>query len=180
MSRAGPGDDLRFSPRALLDMLVRHEVRFVVIGGIAGNAHGSTTATLDLDVCYARDNANLRALAGALRELGVTLRGAPTGVPFQVDERSIRNGSNFTFDTELGKLDCLAEASGYTFEVLAPNAEPADLGGVEVLVASLDDLIRMRRAAGRLKDLVEVENLSKLREVREAHGLYRLADRLPT
>ncbi len=178
MSRAGHGDDLRFSPRALLDMLVKHDVRFVVVGGIAGNAHGSTTATLDLDVCYARDNANLRALAAALRELDVTLRGAPSGVPFQVDERSIRNGSNFTFDTELGKFDCLAEASGYTFEVLAPNAELADLGGVEVLVASLDDLIRMRRAAGRLKDLVEVENLSKLREVREAHGLYRLADRL--
>jgi len=180
MSRAGRGDDLQFAPRALLDVLVKHEVRFVVIGGIAGNAHGSTTATLDLDVCYARDGANLQALAAALRELDVTLRGAPPGVPFQVDDRSLRNGSNFTFDTELGKLDCLAEASGYTFEVLSPNAELADLGGIEVLVASLDDLIRMRRAAGRLKDLVEVENLSKLREVREAHGLYRLEDRLLT
>lgn len=180
MSRPGPADDLRFSPRALLDVLVRHGVRFVVIGGIAGNAHGSTTATLDLDVCYARENVNLRSLAAALRELEVTLRGAPPDVPFEVDERSIRNGSNFTFDTDLGKLDCLAEASGYTFDVLAPNAELADLGGVEVLVASLDDLIRMRRAAGRLKDLVEIENLSKLREVREAHGLYRLGDRLLT
>ena len=47
-----------------------------------------------------------------------------------------------------------------------------------MLVASLDDLIRMKRAAGRFKDLVEVENLSKLREVREAHGLYRLTDRI--
>ena len=180
MSPAGRADDVRFSPRALLDVLVRRGVRFVVIGGIAGNAHGSTTATLDLDICYARDNVNLRALAAALRELGATLREAPPDVPFQIDERALRNGSNFTFDTELGKFDCLAEASGYTFEVLAPNAELADLGGVEVLVAALDDLIRMRRAAGRLKDLVEVENLSKLREVREAHGLYRLGDRLLT
>lgn len=173
-----PAEDLRFELPALLEVLRRHGVRVVVIGGIAGNAHGSTTATLDLDICYARDNANLRALAAALRELGATLREAPPDVPFQIDERSLRNGSNFTFETTQGRLDCLAEAAGYTFEVLAPNAEPTHLGGVEVLVASLDDLIRMRRAAGRLKDLVEVENLSKLREVREAHGLYRLADRL--
>lgn len=168
-------DDLRFSPLALLQALVRHEVRFVVIGGIAGNAHGSTTATLDLDVSYARDAKNVDALAAALRDFNATLRGAEPGLPFQVDARSIRNGLNFTFSTTYGDFDCLGEASGYTFEILAPNAERVDLG-VEVLVASLDDLIRMKRAAGRPKDLVEVENLSKLREVREERGLYGIAD----
>ncbi len=177
MSRDRHTDDLLFSPRALLETLVRHEVRFVVIGGIAGNAHGSTTATLDLDVCYARDKENVRSLAGALGELQVTLRGADAGLPFRADERTIRNGLNFTFRTSHGSLDCLGEASGYTFEILAPNAERADLGGIEVLVASLDDLIRMKRAAGRTKDLLEVENLSKLREVREERGLYGIADR---
>ena len=177
MSRDRHADDLLFEPRALLETLVRHEVRFVVVGGIAGNAHGSTTATLDLDVCYARDKENLGSLAAALRELEITLRGADPGLPFRVDERAIRNGLNFTFSTRHGSLDCLGEASGYTFEVLAPNAERAELGGVEVLVASLDDLIRMKRAAGRTKDLVEVENLSKLREVREERGLYGVAAR---
>ena len=92
-------DDMLFSPLSLLGTLARHEVRFIVIGGIAGNAHGSTTATLDLDVCYERDNANLRCLVAALRELKVTLRGAPPGLPFKADERAVRNGSNFTFDT---------------------------------------------------------------------------------
>ena len=173
--RAGHG---RFSPLELLRALVRHDVRFVVIGGIAGNAHGSTTATLDLDVCYARDDENLRALAAALTSLDATLRGADPGLPFRADERTIRNGLNFTFSTALGDLDCLGDASGYTYATLAANAERADLGGIEVQIASLDDLIRMKRAAGRTKDLVEVENLAKLREVREAQGIYHLSDRV--
>lgn len=177
MSRDQPFDDLPFSPGALLEILGRHKVRFVVIGGIAGNAHGSTTATLDLDVCYARDTENIRSLAAALRELDLTLRGADANLSVRVDARTIRNGLNFTFDTRHGRLDCLGDASGYTFEILAPNAEQADLGGIVVLVASLDDLIRMKRAAGRTKDLLEVENLSKLREVREERGLYGVADR---
>lgn len=170
-------DDVVFELAALLVALRRHGVRFVVIGGIAGNAHGSTTATLDLDVCYERDSKNLDALAAALRDVKATLRGVEPGLPFRVEARTIRNGLNFTFSTAYGDFDCLGNASGYTYESLAPNAEPTVLGGSEVLVASLDDLIRMKRAAGRMKDLVEVENLSKLREVREERGLYGVADR---
>jgi hypothetical protein len=177
-------DGVIFELPALLGALLRHGVRFVVIGGIAGNAHGSTTATLDLDICYARDGRNLDALAAALKEVKATLRGAEPGLPFRADARAIRNGLNFTFSTTFGDLDCLGDASGYTYESLAPNAERTVLGGTvlggsDVLIASLDDLIRMKRAAGRIKDLVEVENLSKLREVREEHGLYRLTDRAP-
>lgn len=165
-----------FEPEAILEILHRHQIRFVVIGGVAGNLHGSTTATLDLDICYARGQDDLERLAAALRELRLTLRGADAGLPFRMDARTLRNGMNFTFDTRLGRFDCLAEASGYTYEVLAANAERGDLGGVSVLIASLDDLIRMKRAAGRLKDLAEIENLSKLREVREGLGLYGLAE----
>lgn len=169
-------DDVRFEPFPILRMLVEHEVRFVLIGGLAGNAHGSTTATLDLDICYERTHENIDRLASVLQRLHVTLRGAPAGLPFKVDGRTIRRGLNFTFDTEYGPFDCLGEASGYTYDVLAPNAQLGDVGGINVLIASLDDLIRMKRAAGRLKDLVEIENLSKLRDVREEHGLYAPAE----
>lgn len=169
-------DEVVFELPALLAALLRHRVRFVVIGGVAANAHGSTTATLDLDICYSRQATDLEGLAAALRELKVTLRGADRDLPFRIDARTLRNGLNFTFRTEYGAFDCLGDASGYTFDVLAPNAHSTTIGGVEVLVASLDDLIRMKRAAGRLKDLVEIENLSKLREVREERGLYGLAE----
>lgn len=172
-------DDVVFELPGLLEALQRHRVRFVVIGGVAGNAHGSATATLDLDVCYARESKNLEALAAALQDLKATLRGAEPGLPFRLDAPTIRSGLNFTFSTVAGDFDCLGEASGYTFEILAPNAEAMVLGGREVLVASLDDLIRMKRAAGRLKDLVEIENLSKLREVREGLAPYRDRARRP-
>lgn len=157
----------RFDPRRLLKVLAHHQVSFVIIGGVAGNIHGSKSFTFDLDVCYARDPANIARLAAALTELRVQLRGADPDLPFRPDARTIRSGLNFTFTTELGDLDCLGEASGYTFDVLYPNSHRADLGGVVVAVVDLDDLIRMKRAAGRNKDLIEVENLSALRDVRD-------------
>lgn len=169
--------DIQFEPGVIVGILVRHEVRFVVIGGIAGRLHGSPRMTRDLDICYARTPPDLQRLAAALRELQVSLRGADKGLPFQVDARTLQNGLNFTFDTPYGSFDCLGDASnGYTYDVLAPNAELGDIGGFSVRVVSLDDLIRMKRATGRPQDLADVETLSKLREVREDRGLYGLAE----
>jgi hypothetical protein len=157
-----------FNPRPILAVLLRHEVRFVVIGGIAGSLQGSTTITNDFDICYARERDNLERLAESLRELDATLRGAGESVPFQLDARSLKAGMNFTFDTKYGPFDCIGEASGnFDYEQLRRNADEMDLVQTKVFVASLDDLIRMKRAAGRNKDLIEVENLSALREVRE-------------
>lgn len=169
-------DDLRFDPRAILEILRRHDVRFLVVGGIAGRLHGSARMTEDLDICYSRTTDDLDRLAAALAELDISLRGADPGLPFRPDARTLRSGLNFTFDTRYGPFDCLGEASGYTYEVLVPNAERAQLDELDVLVVSLDDLIRMKRAAGRPQDIADVEILSKLREVRERMGLYGLAE----
>ena len=61
-----------FDPRPPLRVLLAHEVRFVIIGGIAGVLLGSPSFTFDLDLCYDRDSENLRRLAGALMELKAT------------------------------------------------------------------------------------------------------------
>ncbi len=167
-------------PRPIFEALKRHGVRFVVIGGIAGRLHGSPRVTGDLDICYPRGAEDLDRLAAALAEIGVTLRGAPPGLPFRPDARTLRSGLNFTFNTRWGAFDCLGDASGYSFEVLAPNAEHARFEGVDVLVVSLDDLIRMKRAAGRPQDISDVETLGKLRDVREDRGLFGLAEPAPT
>jgi len=143
-------------------------VRFVVIGGIAASLQGSTTITNDFDICYARDQENLERLTAALTEVQATLRGVREPVAFLLDARSLKAGLNFRFDTKYGPFDCLgAVAASFDYEQLRRNADDMDLVGTKIPVASLDDLIRMKRAAGRNKDLIEVDNLSALREVRD-------------
>ena len=149
-----------------LEILAKHRVRFVVIGGIAANLRGSTTLTQDIDVCYARDGDNLGRLAKALKELQARLRGAPSDVPFVLDAKTLAMGDHFTFVTQAGSLDILGPPSGIPSgdEELERAADEMDLGGFSVKVASIDDLIRMKRAAGRPKDLIEVEVLGALRD----------------
>jgi hypothetical protein len=164
-----PDESAEFDPTAILRVLDTHEVKFVVVGGVSGNLHGSTTLTQDIDIAYARDRQNLERLAAALRDLGATQRAAPKELPFKLDAATLRAGLNFTFSTRLGPLDCIGEAAGgFTYDNLVGNGEPYPLSGMMVVAASLDDLIRMKRAAGRIKDRIEVENLSALREVRDS------------
>jgi predicted nucleotidyltransferase len=150
----------------ILETLAKHRVRFVVIGGIAANLRGSTTLTQDVDVCYARDEQNQGRLADSLKELHARLRGAPSDVPFVLDAKTLAVGDHFTFVTDGGSVDILGHPSGVPdgYEELERAADDMDLGGFSVKVASIDDLIRMKRAAGRPKDLVELEILGALRD----------------
>ncbi|HKR65166.1 MAG TPA: hypothetical protein VJZ00_15655 [Thermoanaerobaculia bacterium] len=158
-----------FDPRPALRVLLSHDVRFVVVGGIAGVLLGSPSLTFDLDICYDRGQKNLEALADALKELKATLRGAPADLPFLLDAKTLRMGDSFTFDTATGSLDCLGTPSGTTgYADLMKNAKQVEtVGGLRVWVASIDDLIRMKRAAGRPKDRIAVEILTALKEERE-------------
>lgn len=158
-------DPVAFDPRALLRALDRHGVRFVVIGGIAASVLGSPTLTRDLDICYARDSKNLIALAAALTELHARLRGADPALPFRPDARTLKAGDTFTLQTVAGPLDLLGTPAGTDgFADLARSAKWTELGGLTLLITSVDDLIRMKRAAGRAKDLIEVEVLGALRD----------------
>ena len=93
----------------MLKVLVENDVRFVVVGGIAGALHGSTTLTADLDILYDRDLANLDRLARALAALGAVRRDLPAGVKAPVDAQALRNGTNFLLTTDRGDLDCIGE-----------------------------------------------------------------------
>jgi hypothetical protein len=145
-----------FQPKPLLRSLIEHDVDFVVIGGLAGMARGSSYPSYDLDLAYARDRANLERLAATLRELGATLRGAPAGLPFQLDAKTLAEGANFTFDTRFGPLDILGDPTGAPpYERLRAGAgERVLIEGEPVAVASLDHLIAMKEAAGRPKDIL--------------------------
>jgi hypothetical protein len=138
----------------MLRALLAHEVDFVVIGGLAGMARGSSYPSYDLDIAYARDRDNLERLAAALQELGARLRGAPADVSFLLDGETLRHGMNFTFQTPYGSIDILGEPSGAPpYEHLRSGAgPPLPIEGEPVVVASLDHLIAMKEAAGRTKD----------------------------
>ena len=153
-----------FQPEAVIGLLGRHDVRYVLIGGLAAITHGAPLITQDIDICYDRGPDNLERLADALREVHADLRGAEPGLPFRLDARTLARGDAFTFTTDVGWLDILATPSGVGgFEDLARTADAYQLFGHRVLVASLDDLIAMKRSAGRPKDLLAVEELAALR-----------------
>lgn len=154
-----------FDPVLAIRTLVDHGVRFVLIGGLAARAQGSSIVTNDVDICYARDRENLEALAGALEELEARLRGAPEDVPFRLDPRTLEAGDHFTFSTRAGALDILGIPAGSDgYEAMAASANEFQLFGREVLIASVDDLMRMKEASGRPKDLLMLEELAALRD----------------
>ena len=157
----------RFRPDAILEVLIARDVRFVIVGGLAAQAHGSPSLTRDLDICYARDLGNLHHLAAALAELVAVRRGLEMDSPRMppLDARTLGAGGLFTLSTVAGDFDLLADPDpGLDYEILHSSAVKATVAGHVVLVASLNDLIEMKRAAGRPKDRIELEILGALRE----------------
>ena len=154
-----------FDPERALETLVRHRVRFVVIGGFAARLFGSPTLTNDLDICFARDAKNLAALSAALLELKATLRGAPAGLPFRPDVPKLTAGDHFTLATIAGNLDCIGTPAGTGgFADLIAGAAEISIGKLRIPIVALEDLIRMKEAAVRPKDRVELEILAALKE----------------
>ena len=148
----------------IIQALAENDVEYVIVGGFALIIHGSDLGTSDFDICYSRSQANLERLSKALASLHPRLRGAPEGLPFRVDPPTLKAGLNFTFVTDAGDLDVLGELSGVGgFESLKKSAEPRELYRRRVLVISLEDLERAKRAAGRRKDLLALDEIAELR-----------------
>ncbi|MBM4195009.1 MAG: hypothetical protein FJ202_11615 [Gemmatimonadetes bacterium] len=141
-------------------------VEFIVVGGVAANLHGSARVTLDLDVMYRRSDENILRLVRALKPLSPYLRGAPPGLPFAFDARTVKAGLNFTLDTAAGPLDLLGEMAGVgRYEDAAKHSTPMAITNHDSLVIDLDWLIRAKRAAGRPKDLEAIAELEILRDL---------------
>jgi len=149
-----------------LTVLVNGKVRFVVVGGYAVVAHGVSIVTRDLDICYERSRSNLDLLAAALAPFHPTLRGAPAGLPFVLDGETLKRGMNFTLLTDFGDLDLLGEMTGVGgYEATISDAKEFRLFNLPVLVASQAVLLRAKRAAGRKKDQIAIEELEALIEL---------------
>ena len=157
-----------FRPVGLLRRLAAARVDFVVIGGVAVVAQGYARATRDLDITYATDAENLERLGGVLLALHARLRGVADDVPFIPDARTLRRVQLLTLATDDGALDLLVDPAGAApYADLRSRADRVELDGVAIRVVALDDLLAMKRAAGRPRDLVDVEALETARRLRE-------------
>jgi hypothetical protein len=152
----------------IVSTLARHRVAYVLIGGAAAVAHGSTLATEDVDLTPARDRGNLDQLSEALVELGARLRTAdePGGVEFPCNGRFLAAmPTMLKLTTEAGDIDLALAPAGFAkgYDALAPRASEIELGdGAVVLVAALDDIITSKRAADRPKDRAALPYLEAL------------------
>ena len=136
--------------------LVAADVDFVVIGGVAVILLGSARNTKDVDITFEADQAT-RRVGQRSRRVERQLGGIDEPVPFIPDGRTLRNVSLLTLGTDAGWLDLLVEPpGGPPYSELRARAGNVDIGGATVRVADIDDLIAMKKAAGRLRDLADI------------------------
>jgi hypothetical protein len=139
----------------LFEVLHRHEVVYVLIGGLAAVFHGSPFPTEDADITPQDDRPNLARLAAALRELNAKIRveAVPEGLPFACDADGLAAARTWNLQTDAGDLDLAFEPSGtHGYSDLRRDATPTQLYDVTVHIASLSDVIRSKAAADRPKD----------------------------
>jgi predicted nucleotidyltransferase len=135
-----------------LKLLNAHGVEYLLVGGYAVALHGYPRATVDLDVWVRATPANAERILDAIRAFGFD---SPQLEPrlFTAPDQIVR------FGVPPFRIEIMTSISGVTFETCHPRAIRHDVGGVEVPVISLEDLKANKRAAGRHKDLADLEEL---------------------
>lgn len=155
----------------LLAALADAQVQFIIVGGLAATVHGSSRLTQDVDIVYARSDANLERLTSALAPFSPYLRGAPLGLPFEWSSATLRRGLNFTLTTIAGDIDLLGEIpGGGGYEDLTAHTLTVTMFGRDQRCLDLPWLIRTKRAAGRPRDLEAIAELELLRDEIEERG----------
>lgn len=145
--------------------LAANYVDYVIVGGVAISLHSSGYVTRDLDFCYSRSKENIHRLFNALSPFDPMPRNWPEDLPFIFDESTLRNGTNFTFDTSIGAIDLLGEVKGIgSYPDALANSVAFYIYDTEVRAFDLDALILSKTAADRPKDHLVLPELLALKE----------------
>jgi hypothetical protein len=167
-----PSDTTPFDPQRILEVLARHQVECVVIGGYAAVLAGIAIVTRDVDITPATDQTNLERLAAALDELHAAIRVRPgePPVPLPTDPRLLARTEILNLTTDAGDLDITNRPDGTGgYDDLTRSATHHQLlgGELHIAIASLEDIIRSKTAAGRAKDLATLPQLRAALERRQ-------------
>ena len=151
----------------IIKALVRANVRFVVIGGVAATIQGSARFTNDIDICYDRAPDNVARLVRLLLKWKAYLRGVERGLPFILDERQFGITPMMTLTTEKGAIDVRDVVPGVgDYDACVKASESVEIGTVEFRSLTLNALIASKRAVRRPKDVEQLIELEALRELR--------------
>lgn len=143
----------------------------VLIGGLALQLLGGDYMTVDVDFAFHRSHENAKKISSVLRPFNPRPVDWPEGVPFVWDDQTVFASTSMTLETDIGRVDLLAEPSGApSYEVLRGRSQTLQIEDFTVEVASIEDLISMKIAAGRAKDLAHVEQLQSLKKLRIESG----------
>jgi hypothetical protein len=152
-------DDVLFDPdhREFLQLLNKHEVDYLLIGGVAVNLHGYHRSTGDFDVFIGSTAENKQKLVAAIEEFGYD--------PRDYQERKIDEITMFTLGErdKKGHIELTNRIAGITFDEAFQRVQIKEVEGISVKFFHYDDLIKSKMAAGRFKDLSDVENLRQIK-----------------
>ena len=139
----------------LLKSLKEHKVKFVIIGATAFPVHGYARATLDIDIFIRPTEDNAIRTLSALRKFGYDV----TDIKKEDLLKKKLLIRQYAVETDIHPF-----VKGISFEEVWKNKVKAKFGNTPVYFASLGDLIKMKRAAGRPKDLEDIKYLKKLKK----------------
>ena len=150
----------------IIEKLAKGKIKFVLIGGFAGIAHGCTCVTQDVDICLDFSVENLRALQRVLKNLHPVHRMTLKRLKLEITNENLAGFNNLYLDTDIGQLDCLGYVKGLgNFTDIEPLSETRDIGnGLKIRILTIDALIKSRKSMNRPKDkevLLELEAIRK-------------------
>ena len=150
---------------AIISRLIQNEVDFVLVGGLAGTAHGTSLVTQDIDICCEFSRQNLPRLQAALADLHPVNRASPARPPLELTPETASPLSDFKIDTDCGQLDCRASVAGVgSFDKVKRNTVEVQLPAGSCRILSLDALIKSKEAMGRPRDHEAILQLRAIRE----------------
>lgn len=149
----------------LLKLLLENHIDFVLVGGFASTLYGSTMVTRDIDICYAMTPENIENLREILKDFHPVHRQTMDKLSFIELPKELKGINNLYLDTDLGTLDVLSQITGVgDYEKVKAKCIEVSVFGHQCKVISLDDLITAKKALGRNKDLLVVQELEEIRK----------------